>query len=96
MILSYDLEPHFLALTSCIEVVLMRRGNANYNLLLDRLDSLYGCKIAGCYDNPEYLKTVLKEVHKENYDSIIRDIRLELGDLDTEEISDFINLLLKP
>lgn len=96
MILSYDLEPHFLALTSCIEVVLMRRGNANYNLVLARLDSLYGCKIADCYDNPEYLKTVLKEVYKENYDSIIRDIRLELGDLDTEEISDFINLLLKP
>ena len=49
-----------------------------------------------CYDHPEYLKIVLKEVYKENYNSIINEIKLELGNFDTEEISDFINILLKP
>jgi len=73
----------------------MRRGNVNYNLVLAKLDSLYDCKIRDCYDKPEYLKTVLKEVYREDYDSIIKEIRLELGELDTEEIGDFMNLLLK-
>ena len=93
MILSLD--EHEIKLISCIEVVLMRRGNVNYNLVLAKLDSLYDCKIRDCYDKPEYLKTVLKEVYREDYDSIIKEIRLELGELDTEEIGDFMNILLK-
>jgi AraC-like DNA-binding protein len=73
----------------------MRRGNVHYNLVLAKLDSLYGCKIRDCYDNPEYLKTVLKQVYKKNYNSVINEIRLELGDLGVEEINDFINIMLK-
>jgi hypothetical protein len=94
--MDYNLDEHILALISCIEVVLMRKGNVNYNLVLAKLHALYSCKIMDCYDHPEYLKTVLKEVYKEDYDSIIKEIRLELGDLDTEEIGDFINIMLKP
>ena len=74
----------------------MRRGNVNYNLVLAKLNSLYDCKIIDCYDHPEYLKTVLREVYKEDCNSVIMEIRLELGDLDTEEIGDFINIMLKP
>ena len=73
----------------------MRRGIANYNLVLSKLDSLYNCKMGDYYDHPEYLKTVLKEVYKENYYSIINEIRLELGDLAVEEINDFLNVMLK-
>jgi len=74
----------------------MRRGNVNYNLVLAKLNSLYGCTIRDCYEHPEYLKTVLKEVYKDNYYSIIHEIRVELGDLVVEEINDFINIMLKP
>lgn len=74
----------------------MRRGNVNYNLVLAKLGSFYDCKIRDCYDHPEYLKTVLREVYKEDYNSIINEIRLELGDLVVEEINDFINIMLKP
>jgi hypothetical protein len=94
MVIS-NLDEHEIKLISCIEVVLMRRGNVNYNLVLAKLDSLYNCKIRDCYDKPEYLKTVLREVYKGDYNSIISEIRLELGDLDKEEISDFMNILLK-
>lgn len=93
--MSFNLDSHRIALVSCIETVLMRRGNVNYNLVLARLDSLYGCKIVDCYDNPEYLKDVLRQVYKEDYYFIINEIRLELGDMATEEITDFINILLK-
>ena len=88
------MEPNALALISCIEVVLMRRGNVNYNLVLAKLNSLYDCTIRDCYDHPEYLKAILVEVYKGDYNSVVKEIRLELGDLNTEEIGDFINILL--
>ena len=94
--MNLQLDPHELALISCIEIVLMRRGNVNYNLVLAKLNSLYDCKIMDCYDHPEYLKTVLMEVDKKDYLTIISEIRLELGDLVVEEIGDFINFMLKP
>ncbi|MDE1843983.1 MAG: hypothetical protein KGI10_01485 [Thaumarchaeota archaeon] len=76
-----DSEPYKLALISYVELVLMRRGNTNYHLVLAKLGSLYDCKIVDCYDHPEYLKTVLKEVYKEEYNSVISQIKSYLGDL---------------
>ena len=90
-----DLNQYELALFSCIEIVLMRRGNANYNLVLAKLNALFDSKITDCYDHPEYLITVLRDVYKEDYESIIREIRLEMGDLVVEEINDFIQIMLK-
>jgi hypothetical protein len=66
------------AFISCIELVLMRRGDTNYNLVVAKLNSLYNCTVMDCYENPKYLRTVLKEVYKEGYNSIIDDIKLEL------------------
>ncbi|NHI03218.1 hypothetical protein DYY67_1530 [Candidatus Nitrosotalea sp. TS] len=34
-----------------------------------------------CYERPEYLRTVLKEVYKEDYKSVLDDIKLELEKL---------------
>lgn len=77
-------EPYKVALISYVELVLMRRGNVNYPLVLAKLGSLYDCKIMDCYDHPEYLKTVLKDVYKEDYDSVISQIRSYLGELEDE------------
>lgn len=90
-----NLNKHETQLIACIELVLMRRGNVHYNIVLAKLDSLYGYKIRDCYDTPEYLKTILKQVYEKNYNSVINEIRLELGDLGIEEINDFINIMLK-
>ncbi len=79
-------EQKKLAIMSCVEVVLMRREEPNYQLVVAKLNSLYKCTIVDCYENLEYLRTVLKEVYKENYNSIIDDIKLELEYLvDMEE-----------
>lgn len=74
-------EENKIAFMTCVEVVLMRRGNANYHLVMAKLDSIYNCGIIHCYEHPEYLRTVLKEVYKKDYDSILDDIKLELGQL---------------
>jgi hypothetical protein len=38
-----------------------------------KLGLLYNCKIADCYERPEYLKTVLNDVYKEEHDSVVSD-----------------------
>ncbi len=87
-------EPYRLAVISYVELVLMRRGNTNYHLVLARLDSLYDCKIGDCYDNPQYLKTVLKDVYGEDYHSVISQIKSYLGELtDVQEIVDFFKTM---
>ena len=86
-------EQHRIALISCIEIVLMRRGNTEYNLVVAKLESLYHCAIRDCY-NPEYLRNVLKEVYNKRYYSIINEIKLELGDLaEEEDVSDFLKVM---
>lgn len=87
-------EQHKVALVSCLEVVLMSRGNTKYNLAVAKLNSLYDCSIRDCFENPEYLKTILKEVYKEDYNSIIEEIRSYLDELANEkDISDFLKIM---
>jgi hypothetical protein len=87
-------EPNKIALISCIEIVLMSRGNTKYNLVVAKLYSLYNCAVRECYEHQEYLKTVLKEVYKEDYNSIIDEIELQLGDLiEEKDIANFLKIM---
>ena len=87
-------EQHKIALISCLEVVLMRKSNTKYNMLVAKLNSLYDCSIKDCCENPEYLKTILKEVYKEDYNSIIEEIKLQLDELVKEkDMSDFFKIM---
>ena len=73
--------PHkddIIAFMTCVEVVLMRRGNTNYHSVTAKLHSLYGAELIDCFEHPEYLRTVLKEVYKDDYNSILNEIRIEL------------------
>ena len=84
-------EQHKVALISCLEIVLMSKSNTKYNLLVAKLNSLYDCSIRDSCENPEYLKTTLKEVYKEDYKSIIEEIKLHLDDdlIKEKDVSDF-------
>lgn len=89
-------EENRLAFISCVEVVLMRRGNANYNSVLAKLQSHYNHWILECIDRPEYLRNVLKEVYVNDYYTVIEEIRLEsdrLEDIDKLK-SDFFKAML--
>jgi hypothetical protein len=74
-----------IAFITCIEIVLMRRGNVNYNLVLAKLKAQFDCGMDNCLDHPEYLKAVLKEVYKHDYNAVLDEISLEtdrLTDID--------------
>lgn len=84
------------ALALAIEVVLMRKGGDQYYHFVFKLRNLYKCEIIDCYDKPQYLKSVLKEVYGNEYNSIVEDIKLELDDSAKEEgIAAFLSVLEK-
>ena len=83
------------ALAFAIEVALMRRGGDRYYHFVFKLRNSYNCEIIDCYDKPQYLKNVLKEIYKNEYDSIVKDIKLELGDSIEEGIRSFLAILEK-
>lgn len=70
-----------IAFITCIEIVLMRRGNILYNLVLAKLQAQFYCGMDNCLDHPEYLKSVMKEVYTHDYDSILDEISLETDKL---------------
>ena len=76
------------SVATCIKVALMRRGNANYNMVLAKLRS-QDHDIKDSINNLEHLKTVLKQVYKQDYHSVLEDITWELEILDIPEINDF-------
>jgi hypothetical protein len=84
------------AVMSCIEEVLMKRGDTNYNLILANLNSFYDRNIRDCYEFPEYLRTAIKKVYGDydDYRSIIYEIKLKLDYLvDEEYISNFFKTM---
>ena len=87
-------EQHKVALISCLEIVLMSKSNTKYNSVVAKLNSLYDCSIRECCEKPEYLKNILQEVYKDDYDSIIREIKMQLDDLVKEkDMSDFFKIM---
>lgn len=58
--------------------------NTKYNLVTAKL-SAYNITMRDSYKNLEYLKTVLKEVYGSEYDQVMDEIKLQLGDLLNEE-----------
>ncbi|OLD32192.1 MAG: hypothetical protein AUI61_03355 [Thaumarchaeota archaeon 13_1_40CM_2_39_13_2] len=87
-------EQNKMALVFCVEAVLMRRGNTNYHLITAKLNANYNCTIMDCYENPEALRNVLKDVYKEDYNSIINEIKILLDELaNVREIANFLRLM---
>ncbi len=60
-----------------IELILMKREDVPYSLVLTKLDAYYHCGIKECIDHLEYLKIVMKEVYEDNYDDVLDAIMLE-------------------
>ena len=83
------------ALALAIDVALMRRGGDRYYHFVFKLRNSYNCEIIDCYDKPQYLKNALKEVYGNESDSIVKDVKLELGDSIEAGITAFLAILEK-
>lgn len=87
-----------MAFITSIEVALMKKGNINYNTVGAKLDAYYSCSFVDCYDHPEYLRDVLREVYRDGYDSILDKIKSELENLTEmeKEINEFLKIMHSP
>ena len=80
-------EENKIAFLTCIEIVLMRHGDPNYNSVIDKMRSQYECEMSECVDHPDYLKAIIKEIYKNDYDAILDEISRETEKLeDMDEI----------
>ena len=87
-------EQNKLALISCLELALMKNGNANYNLVVAKLNALCDAGLRDCYDHHDYLRIIFKEVYKDIYQSFLNGIKMCLDDLlQVDEISNFMKIL---
>ena len=87
-------EQNKMTLMSCIEIVLMRFGNTSFHWVQAKLNTSCNCTTKDCYDCPEMLRTALKEVYHDSYDYVIKEIKLELGELaNADGIAQFLKVL---
>jgi len=87
-------EQHKTALMSCIELVLMKRSNTNYHLVQAKLQAICNRNLIDCYEYPKYLRDVLKDVYKQEYTTIIDEIKFELGELvEEKDIAKFLKIM---
>ena len=62
----------------------MSMGNTKYNMVIAKLHA-YNVSMRDSYKDLEVLKTVLKEVYVFEYNQVISDIKIQLGDLVEEK-----------
>ncbi len=66
--------------TLAIEKTLLDIGKPVYEKVADRLYKKYHCYIPDCFEHPEYLKAVLKDLYGESYNEIINSIKQQLNE----------------
>jgi len=93
MIDSYDVLKALAILS--IEKTLLGIGKPVYEKVVNRLYKKYHCYIPDCFEKPEYLKVVLKELYGESYNEIINSIQQELSEFAYKKrIEIFLQVLL--
>jgi hypothetical protein len=81
--------------TLAIEKTLLDIGKPVYDTVTNRLSKKYHCYISDCFEKPEYLKAVLKELYGESYNEIITSIEQELKEvIENKKIKVFLRVLL--
>ena len=74
-----------------IEKALLDVGKPTYNEVVGKIYKDYHCYLPDCYENPEYLSTVLKELYGQSHLAIIESIKKYIGEMSTQEgITNFI------
>lgn len=80
--------------TLAIEKTLINMGKPVLDEIAHRLFTNYKCYLPDCHEHPEYLKSVLKELYGNCYNTIIESIKENLGELTTKKsIKNFLTII---
>jgi hypothetical protein len=81
--------------TIAIEKTLLGMGKPVYDAVTTRLYKQYRCHTSDCFEKPEYLRTVLKELYGRSYNEIVNSIQEELQEvISNKKIEMFLQVLL--
>jgi hypothetical protein len=92
-----DPQDNMKALTTIvIGKVLLKIGTPVYDTVVDMLYEKYRCYIPDCYEKPEYLKEVLKELYGTSHKVIIYSIEQELKEFTHDKKTEnFLQIIVK-
>jgi len=77
-----------------IERALLDIGKPTYDEVIHDLYKKYHCYLTDCYENPEYLNVVLKELHGNSYRVIVESISKELEEFAYKKpVENFLKVL---
>lgn len=79
-----------------IEKALLGIGGPAYESVVQKLYENHRCRLFDCYEHPEYLHSVLKEIFGDNYKAIAKSIKSHLKDVSEQKpITDFLSVISK-
>ncbi len=79
-----------------IEKALLDIGNGPYDRVVEELHKRYHCYLTDCYDHPEYLIQILKELFGTSYKVIVYSIQNTLNEFSGhEQIARFLRVISK-
>jgi len=71
--------------TLAIKNTFLELGLEEYDKIVLMLQKDYGCSLEDCYDSPEYLKQVLKDLLGESYNDILNSLKENLKNISSHK-----------
>ena len=79
-----------------VEKALLKIGAPAYEKVVQKLYEDYRCRLFDCFEYPEYLHNVIKEIFGDNYKAITDAVKVNLKDISGQKpVEDFLNVISK-
>ena len=76
LITSKDSSQRMKALVGlAVEKALLEMGKPELEQVIERLSEKYHCQIFDCYENPQYLNQILKDLYGNSYKAVVEKIQ---------------------
>ena len=77
-----------------VEKALLEMGKPELEQISERLSEKYHCQIFDCYENPQYLNQILKELYGNSYKAIVEKIQKNIGEFHAEKsVTHFLKII---
>ncbi len=80
--------------TLALKNTLLELGIQEYDKIVSLLQKDYSCTLEDCYENPEYLRNILKDLFGDSYPDILNSLSENMKDiLSQQSVKDFLQVL---
>lgn len=93
--MTYDDDLVKKALVSLvIETTLLEIGKETYDKVVHDLHKKYNCYLPDCYEHPEYLSKILKDLYGNAHNTVVEKINKQLEEFSYHKsVSNFVKIL---